>query len=182
MVKGRCVWCVLCVGCLSVSCSYLPANRECNHVSSQLAMVEAVRSSQVECDAGVLAGDGVKATLQFDDGGKLAFDRLGFNAFGSTAVNIVVAEASGLVPRIASCQGVGAPNFHRESPLGHHFHPTLIDVKEAVSRYREVLEEVEFWPQCPQFWEVQDKRGERFRYCARKKDAAGEPPKPDTCP
>jgi hypothetical protein len=151
-------------------------------VSSQLALSDMVRSRQVECEAGVLAGDAVKATLEFNQGGKLTFDRLGFNAFGSTAVNIVVAEASGLVPRIASCNGVGSPNFHRESPLGHHFHPTLIDVKEAVSRYREVLEEVEFWPQCPQSWEVEDRRGVRFRYCARKKTAADEPPKPDGCP
>jgi hypothetical protein len=160
----------------------LPASRECAHVSGQLALSEAVRSTQVECGGAVLAGDEIRAALEFKEGGKLTFDRLGFNAFGTTAVNIVVTEASGLEPRIASCGGVSAPNFHRESPLGHHFHPTLIDVEEAVSRYRELLEEVEFWPQCPQHWEVQDKRGARFRYCARKKNAADEPPKPDGCP
>jgi hypothetical protein len=76
---------------------------------------------------------------------------------------------------------VASPNFHRAAPLGHHFHPTLIDLKEAVSRYREILEEVEFWPQCPQSWEVQDKRGRNYRYCARRKNTTDEPPVPAGC-
>jgi hypothetical protein len=99
------------------------------------------------------------------DGATLLFDRVGFNSFGSTAVNVFVSEAGGLVPRVAGCDGVGPPNFHRDSALGHHFHPPLIDLKDAKFRYREVLEEVEFWPQCPQYWEAQDKRGQNFRYC-----------------
>ena len=163
-------------------CSSLPANRECAHVQRQLAGIEHVRSTPVECPSGVLAGDGVRARVEMEDGAVLIFERLGFNAFSSNATNIVVAEASGLVPRVASCEGVAAPNFHREAGLGHHFQPTLIDTKEAVSRYRELLEEVEFWPQCPQHWEVQDRRGATIRYCARKKDATEEPPRPEACP
>jgi hypothetical protein len=77
---------------------------------------------------------------------------------------------------------VTAPNLHREGPLGHHFEPSLIDLKEAVARRREVLEEIQFWPQCPQSWDVQDKRGRNYRYCARKSGALEEPPKPDGCP
>jgi hypothetical protein len=160
----------------------LPANRECAHVQQQLAGIEQLRSTQMECAGGVLAGDEVRARVEMDDGAVLIFERLGFNAFGSSATNIVMAEASGLVPRIASCESVRSPNFHREAPLGHHFQPSLIDTTEAVSRYRELLEEVEFWPQCPQHWEVEDKRGARFRYCARKKDAAEDPPRPENCP
>jgi hypothetical protein len=167
------------------SCSFLPAQKECAEVTRQLRSVERsvenIQSSQLDCPAGVFAGDAVKATVRFPDEGALTFERLGFNAFGSTAVNIVLAEAGGLVPRVASCAGVAPPNFHREAPLGHHFHPTLIDTKEAVSRHRELLEEVEFWPQCPQYWEVQDKRGQNYRYCARKKDATEEPPRPENC-
>ena len=173
--------CVLCVLFLA-GCSYLPAGKECAFVEAQLKSVDGIQGMWVECPAGVFASDGITATIQFPDEGALRFERLGFNAFGPTAVNIVVAEAGGLVPRVASCSAIGPANFHRESPLGHHFHPTLIDVNEAVTRYREVLEEVQYWPQCPQYWEVQDKRGENYRYCARKQDAAEEPPKPDTCP
>lgn len=148
----------------------------------ELAKVEGFRSTQIECEAGVFAGDRAKVTLEYHDGGRLKFEQLGFNAFGSTAVNVVLVEAGGLVPRVASCSGISAPNFHRESPLGHHFHPTLIDVKEAMSRHREMLEEVQYWPQCPQYWEVQDKRGQNYRYCARKQNATEEPPRPENCP
>jgi hypothetical protein len=166
---------------LVTSCSYLPAKRECAHVEQQLAGVELVKSTNVECGGGMLAGDGARARVEMHDGAVLILEHLGFNAFGSSATFIVVGEASGLVPRIASCEGVASPNFHREAALGHHFQPTLIDTKEAVSRYRELLEEVEFWPQCPQNWEVEDKRGARFRYCARRKDATEEPPRPGNC-
>ena len=167
---------------LLAGCSSLPAERECLRVDQHIGFAKGVVVKSIECAGGVFASDRHKVRLEFTGGGKLTFDRLGHNALGSTAVNIVVAEASGLVPRIASCSGVTPPNFHRESPLGHHFQPTLIDVKEAVARYRELLEEVGFWPQCPSFWEVQDKRGQHFRYCARKKGASEEPPRPESCP
>jgi hypothetical protein len=111
----------------------------------------------------------------------MRFERLGHDAFGPNAVNVVVAEAGGLVPLVASCAGVAPPNFHREAPLGHHFQPTLIDVKDAVTRSAEVLEEVQFWPRCPSSWQVQDRRGVNFRYCARRKDDTTEPPRPDVC-
>jgi hypothetical protein len=172
-----------CVGCVLffAGCSYLPAQQECAHVTSQLKSIEGIQSRQIDCPAGVFARDGVRARIQFPDEGALTFERLGFNAFSGTAVNIVVIQAGGLVPRVASCSGVAPPNLHREDVLGHHFSPTLIDVKDAVSRRREVLEEIEFWPQCPQFWEVQDKAGQNHRYCARKTDATEEPPRPENC-
>ncbi|MBY0496445.1 MAG: hypothetical protein K2Y23_19735 [Cyanobacteria bacterium] len=140
-----------------------------------------MQGAWIECETAVFAGDGIRASVKMTDGAELKLERLGFNSFKSTAVNIVLTEASGLTPRVASCAGIAAPNFHREAPLGHHFHPTLIDTKEALSRYRELLEEVEFWPQCPQYWEVQDRKGERFRYCSRNKNATDEPPRPANC-
>jgi hypothetical protein len=106
---------------------------------------------------------------------------VGYKSFGPNAVNVVVSEADGLVPRIASCVGISSPNFHRDAPLGHHFQPTLIDVKDALTRSGEVLEEIQFWPQCPQSWEVQDKHGVNYRYCARRKNASEEPPRPASC-
>ena len=66
-----------------------------------------------------------------------------------TAVNVFVAEAGGLVPRVTAAMA-GPPNFHRDGPLGHH-DPALIDLKDAETATRGA-EEVEFWPQCPQYW------------------------------
>jgi hypothetical protein len=166
---------------LGSACSVLPANRECAHVDSKLRGIPQLKSVRIECGAGVFANDSVTARVEMNDGSVLKFERLGFNAFTSNATNIVLAEASGLMPRVASCEGVGAPNFHRDAALGPHLRPTLIDTQEAVSRYRELQEEVEFWPQCPQYYEVENRRGARFHYCAKKPGAPEEPPRPGNC-
>ena len=166
---------------LLTGCSYVPARREMDRVKEVLGTVDTVAEVHLSCGGRVLASDSLCADVVMKDGARLRFDRVGFDSLGANAVNVFVAAAGGLVPRVASCEGTGAPNFHRDGALGHHFQPTLIDVKDAVFRYHEILEEVEFWPQCPQFYEVQDKRGRHFRYCARRKDAAEEPPRP-SCP
>ena len=163
---------------MCVAACSMPAQREADRAREVFATVDSVVNVELECGGSILAGDAWCAEFTMKDGARLTFDRIGFNAFGSTAVNVVVSEAAGLTPLIASCDGVSAPNFHRESALGHHFQPTLIDVKDAVFRYKEVLEEVQFWPQCPQYWETRDKHGVDYRYCARKKDATEEPPRP----
>lgn len=169
--------------CLILSaCSYLPAGQERAHAMLMFQSVEGVTQVTIGCEGAVFASDGLCADVVFDDGAALRFEHVGYDSFGPTAVNVIVSRGSGLVPRVASCSGVASPNFHREGALGHHFSPTLIDVKEAVSRHREVLEEIQYWPQCPQHWEVQDKHGRNLRYCARKSDATEEPPKPDRCP
>jgi hypothetical protein len=166
---------------LIAACSYMPGEREMQRAEQALLTVDGVVGVHFTCPGSLLASDSLCTDVVMKDGAQLRFDRVGFNSFGSTAMNVIVGKAGGLVPRIASCTGVSAPNFHRTSPLGHHFHPTLIDVKDAVFRYREVLEEVEFWPQCPQYWEVQDRRGENFRYCSRREGATDEPPRPANC-
>ena len=99
----------------------------------------------------MLASDRLCTDVVMKDGARLRFDHVGLQFIWLDRDECVRRKASGLAPRIASCGGVGTPNFHRTSPLGHHFHPTLIDMKDAVSRYKEMLEEVEFWPQCPQY-------------------------------
>ena len=174
-------------GCLGAgvllfsACSLLPAGRERAQAEEILRAEQGVVGVEIGCGGAVLASDELCADIVANDGAKLRFERVGFNSFGATAVNVVVAEAGGLVPRIASCAGVRAPNFHRQGPLGHHFAPSLIDLKEAVTRRREVLEEIQFWPQCPQHWEVQDKRGQNYRYCARRTGVTDEPPRPEGC-
>jgi hypothetical protein len=162
-------------------CSYLPAAQERARTASILSGIDHVVMAEVECGSRVFAGDELCADVMMKDGAKIHFARLGFNSFGSTAVNVVVERAGNLEPRVASCNGTAPPNFHRLSALGHHFHPTLIDVKDAVARYREVMEEVQWWPQCPQFWEVADRRGVSYRYCARRAGATDEPPRPPDC-
>ena len=167
---------------LSVACE-LPANREVEFASSEIGKGAEIRASRVEKTESfaLLASDTLIATVELRDGELIRFARVGYKSFGPNAVNVVIFEADGLVPRIASCAGVGFPNFHRGAPLGHHFQPSLIDVNEAVRRSGEVLEEIQFWPQCPQSWEVQDKRGVNYRYCVRRKDAIDEPPRPASC-
>jgi hypothetical protein len=146
-----------------------------------LKSIETVKEVHFTCGGSLLANDGLCTDVVMRDGARVRFERVGFNAFGGTAINVFVAAANALVPRVATCAGIGPPNFHRNTPLGHHFHPTLIDVKDAASRYRDVVEEVEFWPQCPQFWEVQDRQGANYRYCARLQASADEPPRPQNC-
>lgn len=167
--------------CALSSCAYTPAGRERAYALEVLSSVGEVAKPIVGCENFLLAGDGLCAAVVMKGGATLRFDRVGFRAFGPTAVNIVVAEAGDLVPRIRSCDGVSSPNFHRDAPLGHHFSPTLVDVKEAVTRWEEVLEEVQYWPQCPQAWDVQDLHGVNYRYCAHRKNQAADPPRPEGC-
>lgn len=172
---------LLLAGVLGAGCEYTPAGRERAAAVETLRAIPGVAQVSVGCEGGLLASNGLCADVEMKEGQKLRFEQVGHRSFGANAGTVVVASAGGLVPRIASCTGVGFPNFHRSGPLGHHFEPTLIDVKDAVTRAREVLEEVQFWPQCPQSWEVQDRRGENFRYCARRREASEEPPAPSGC-
>jgi hypothetical protein len=166
---------------LSIGCGYTPAGRERAHVYELLRAIPEVTQATVGCAGAIFASDSLCADVITKQGAELRFERVGAKSFGSSAVNVVVAEASGLVPRVASCTDVGPANFHHEAALGHHFSPSLIDIKDAVTRSGDVLEEVQFWPQCPMSWEVQDKRGVNYRYCAHKKDAPADPPRPSSC-
>lgn len=146
-----------------------------------LRTIDTVKEVHFTCGGSLLASDGLCTDVVMKDGSRLRFERVGFNAFGSNAANVFVAAADDLVPRVATCAGISPPNFQRDSPLGHHFHPTLIDVKDAAFRYREVLEAVQFWPQCPQYFEVQDRQGANYRYCSRSRAASDEPSRPQNC-
>ncbi len=163
-------------------CDYTPAGRERAHVYDTLRAMPEVVQVTVGCEGAVFASDALCVDLITKDGAELRFERAGFGSLGANASQVVLARAGGLVPRIASCDGVGPPDLHRQAALGHHFQPTLIDVKDAVSRAGDVLEEIEYWPQCPQAWDVQDQRGVNYRYCAHRKDQPADPPRPAGCP
>jgi hypothetical protein len=181
-LRTLCTLCTLCTLTLcAVACSYTPAGRERTHAYDTLRSMKELHQVSVGCEGAILASDSLCADVVTSEGKALGFERVGFNSFGANATNVVVSEAAGLVPRIASCESVTFPNFHRDAALGPHFSPTLIDVKDAVTRSGEVLEEVQFWPQCPQSWDVQDKRGVNYRYCVRRKDSNDEPPRPAGC-
>ena len=160
-----------------------PAVREVEFAAAEIGKVPELRGSRVDRPDGfrLLASDALTAAVELRDGEIIRFARVGYKSFGGSAVNVVIAEADGLVPRIASCDGVSFPNFHREAALGHHFQPRLIDVVDALKRSGELLEEIQYWPLCPQSWEVQDKFGENYRYCAHRKDTPVEPPRPSEC-
>ena len=180
MVADRLVAVPLLVGLAACT---LPANREVQFASNEITKGVELKSSRVERTDSyrLMPSDTLIAVVELRDGDLIRFASVGYKSFGPNAVNVVISEADGLVPRIASCDAVSFPNFHSGAPLGHHFQPPLIDLNEAVRRSGEVLEEIQFWPQCPQSWEVQDKQGVNYRYCARRKDAADEPPKPTDC-
>ena len=133
----------------------------------------------------VIAGDTFRMPdvleIVTKEGEPLRFEHTSSGSYGPRATNVIVGEADGLQPRVASCRAVGPANFHRDAPLGHHFQPELIDLKEAMTRTREIVEEVSYWPICPMTYEVQDERGENYRYCARKKGETIEPRRPDSC-
>jgi hypothetical protein len=167
---------------LSAGCSLLPGQQERARAEESLRTIDTVAEVHFMCGGSLLANEGLCADVVMKDGARLRFEHVGSHAFGTNAVNVFVAAADRLVPRVATCAGIGAPNFQRNSALGHHFNPVLIDVKDAAFRYREVLEEVEFWPQCPQYWEVQDRQGTNYRYCARTSASTDEPSRPQNCP
>jgi hypothetical protein len=166
---------------VSAGCSYFPAAQEKQQVEDTLRSVPDVMMANVTCESTVFASDRlcVEVVTKFED--HIRFERVGFGSLGSSAMNVVVSRVNHLSPRVATCSGVGPPNFHRSSALGHRFHPSLLDLKDAAARFREIIKDVDYWPECPQFWETQDVFGSHYRYCQRKDGATDEPPKPDNC-
>ena len=121
---------------LLTTCAALPAAQERERVTQALRSGPNVTMANVECGSSLLAGDALCADVVMRDGARFRFEHLGFNSLGSTAVNVVVAKAGRLEPRVASCSSVAPANFQRTGPLGHHFNPTLIDLKGACALSR----------------------------------------------
>ena len=76
-----------------------------------LRAIPEVTQTTVGCEGAIFASDSLCADVITKDGAELRFERVGLKSFGSSAVNVVVAEASGLVPRVASCTDVGPAEF-----------------------------------------------------------------------
>jgi len=172
------------VVCLSILS--LPAcSREQRFVRGSLAALPGVGNvDAVSCGEDVQPSTtGVCATVAMTDGAVLRFAELGFGSFGPVPSRVRVVEAGGRVPLIVSCAArTAVADVGRSGLFGHHFTPALDGVSDAVERYRDVVEELEFWPQCPQFWELAGEQGTTYRYCAHAAGRAAEaPPRPSGC-
>lgn len=165
--------------CASSACT-LAGTREEAHVREQLAALPLVEAVHVDCGSGWIAARGdVCATLAMGEGVVLKFVGVGYDSFGSAPSSVRVAAAGGRSPLVVSCSSQsGVAAFDRAGLFGHHFTPAIEAVSEAVRRRREVIEELEFWPQCPQFWEIAGPDGTAYRYCAHAVSVTPEPPPP----
>lgn len=152
--------------------------REREFVRQNLAIIPLVESVRAACSTAVLfAGGDVCATVAMGEGSVLQFGALGYHSFGPVPSRVRLETAGGRTPLVVSCNSQSLfAEIGRDGLFGHHFSPGLDDVAMAIRRRREVIEEMEFWPQCPQFWEMQPKGGPRYRYCAQATGATPEPP------
>ena len=179
MVRRRCVrLAVAGLACgLAAACTTAGA-REREFVRQNLAIIPLVESVRASCnDAVLFAGGEVCATVAMGEGTILQFGGLGYDSFGRVPSRIRLEAAGGRTPLIVSCASrMDFADVGRDGLFGHHFSPRLDDVAMAIRRRREVIEELEFWPQCPQFWEIQQTAGPRYRYCAHAAGTTPEPP------
>ncbi len=179
-VLGRSGACVAGAGLvlgLATGCTTAGA-REREFVRQNLAIVPLVESVGTSGnDAVLFAGGDVSATVAMGEGTVLRFGGLGYESFGRVPSLIRVQAAGRRSPLVVSCESsMEFAEIDRTGLFGHHFSPGLDNVSMAIRRRREVIEEFEFWPQCPQFWEVQQASGPRYRYCAHAAGATAEPP------
>lgn len=159
----------------------LAGPREEAFVRERLAAVEEVRSVEVSCGSGWLSPKGdVCVTVVTDAGKQLRFGDVGYDSFGTAPSRVRLLAAGGRSPLLVSCEAQwGFADIDRSGLLGHHFSPVIEAVPEAVRRAADIVEELEYWPQCPQFWELGGPQGTIFRYCAHASGAPGEaPPRP----
>lgn len=169
--------CALAAGCTTAGA------REREFVRQNLAVVPLVESVSTSCnDVRLFAGGDVCATVAVKGGAVFRFRRLGYDSFGRVPSRVRVEAAGGRSPLVVSCDSQsGFADFDRDGLFGHHFSPGLDGVAMAIGRGREVIEELEFWPQCPQFWELREREGQGalVRYCAHAANGAAEaPPRP----
>lgn len=158
----------------------MACSREERFVRSHLEDLAGVGEVRIGCGDTASAGAGVCATVAMSDGATLRFMGLGFQSFGPVPSRVRVAEAGGRSPLIVSCDSRAViADVDRSGLFGHHFTPALDGVADAIRRHRDLIEELEFWPQCPQFWELQERQGPLYRYCAHATGAVGDlPPRP----
>lgn len=164
------------------SACMLSVEREKQFVREKLEGIAGVKTVSVSCGANGFPRSDICATVAMADGAELKFFGLGYRSFGAGSPGVFLSAAGGRSPLVVSCDGsAGSVAVDRAGLVGHHFSPPIDDVSAALRRHRDLIEELEFWPQCPQFWEVASERGTTYRYCAHASVSAGEPP-PAPCP
>lgn len=163
--------------CLASACT-LAGAREENFVRANLESIPGVEAVQVACGSGwLVAHSDVCVTVFMSEGVRLGFAGVGYDSFGSAPSVVRVIAAGSRTPLVVSCNSqADAAVVDRSGMFGHHFTPAIEAVPEAIRRRREVIKYLEFWPQCPQFWEVAGKDGITYRYCAHASGAVAEPP------
>ena len=163
--------------CLSAACA-LAGSREQEFVREHMAALPGVEVVHVSCATALVFADAqVCATVLMSEGSMLRFHGLGYRSFGPVPSRVRLAAAGGRAPLVVSCESQAAfADLERGALFGHHFSPPIDGVADALRLRREVIEELEFWPQCPQFWELAGEQGTTFRYCAHAAGAVAEPP------
>jgi hypothetical protein len=170
----------LAVAVAVTSACTLAGRREEASVRERVAALEGVESVEVSCGSGWLTPKGdVCLTVTVNGGKQLRFEGVGYDSFASAPSRVRLSAAGGLSPLVVSCDSrSGFADIDRSGLFGHHFSPVIEAVPEAVRRSIDVVEELEYWPRCPQFWEVGGRQGTTYRYCAHASGVAGEPPPP----
>ena len=166
--------------CLSAACA-IAGSREQEFVREHMAALPGVEVVHASCSTALVFADAqVCVTVGMSEGAVLRFLDLGYQSFGPAPSRVRVAAAGGREPVVVSCHSRAEfADIGRSARFGHHFSPPIDGVADALRRRREVIEELEFWPQCPQFWEVREDQGPLYRYCGRAAGTAGdEPPRP----
>jgi hypothetical protein len=172
------------VSALLFAACELPATREQREAQQQIEAVPGVSRVNVACNDNFSAASDLCADVAMNDGTRMRFVGIGHRAFGAMATTVQVSEAGGRSPRVVSCRDQGPPkvadaaDFHRSGAFGHHLKPTMLDVADAVRRRKEIIVQLQFWPECPQFWEVDSRDGAHHRYCAHQAGINSPAPPP----
>ncbi len=161
---------VLCAGALLT----LACGREQRYVNDQLLALPDVAGVELGCADADSAGDrGVCATVVTTEGVVLRFSNLGYQSFGPVTSRVRLSAAGRFAPVVATCASqANYADIDRSGLFGHHFAPPIDGVVDAIRHRRDVVKELEFWPQCPQFWELSEEPARVYRYCAHAVDAA----------
>lgn len=167
----------LIAGCLASGCT-LAGAREAEFVRANVATISGVKSVEAACGSGWLgARTDVCVTVAMTTGKELRFVDVGYRSFDAAPSRVRLTAAGGRSPLVVSCESqVNFADLDRSGLFGHHFSPAIEAVPEAILRSEDVVEELEFWPQCPQFWELASEQGTTYRYCAHASAKAAEPP------
>ena len=171
-------WAVL--AALAGSGCTLAGAREAEFVRANIATITGVTSVEASCGAGWISAKGDVCVTVVAAGKELRFVDVGYASFDSAPSRVRLTAAGGRSPLVVSCQSqLDYAGLDRSGLFGHHFSPAIEAVPEAVLRSEDVVEELEFWPQCPQFWELANEQGTTYRYCAHATGKPAElPPRP----